>query len=41
MKEAFDIEQGTVNYLNTTYAVILFFVFNIFRDAGYFLVSDS
>lgn len=28
MKEAFDIEQGTVNYLNTTYAVILFFVFN-------------
>ena len=30
MKEAFDIEQGTVNYLNTTYAVILFFVFNIF-----------
>lgn len=30
MKEAFDIEQGTVNYLNTTYAVIIFFVFNIF-----------
>ena len=30
MKEAFDIEQGTMNYLNTTYAVIAFFVFNIF-----------
>ena len=30
MKEAFDIEQGTVNYLNTTYAVIVFFIFNIF-----------
>lgn len=30
MKEAYDIEQGTVNYLNTAYAVILFFVFNIF-----------
>lgn len=30
MKEAYDIEQGTVNYLNTTYAVILFFIFNIF-----------
>ncbi len=30
MKEAFDIEQGTVNYLNTTYAVILFFIFNVF-----------
>lgn len=30
MKEAFDIEQGTVNYLNTAYAVIVFFVFNIF-----------
>lgn len=30
MKEAFDIEQGTVNYLNTTYAIIIFFVFNIF-----------
>ncbi|WP_455673252.1 ABC transporter permease [Phocaeicola sp.] len=30
MKEAYDIEQGTVNYLNTTYAVIAFFVFNIF-----------
>lgn len=29
-KEAFDIEQGTVNYLNTAYAVIFFFVFNIF-----------
>ena len=42
MKEAFDIEQGTVNYLNTTYAVILFFVFNIFLGMlGIFLVSDS
>lgn len=30
MKESFDIEQGTVNYLNTTYAVMAFFVFNIF-----------
>lgn len=30
MKEAFDIEQGTVNYLNTTYAVIAFFLFNVF-----------
>ena len=30
MKEAYDIEQGTVNYLNTAYSVILFFVFNIF-----------
>ncbi|MCI6212723.1 FtsX-like permease family protein [Bacteroides heparinolyticus] len=30
MKEAFDIEKGTVNYLNTTYAVILFFAFNVF-----------
>ena len=30
MKETFDIEQGTVSYLNTTYAVIAFFVFNVF-----------
>lgn len=30
MKEAFDIEQGTVNYLNTTYVVIIFFIFNVF-----------
>lgn len=30
MKESFDIEQGTVNYLNTSYAVIAFFIFNIF-----------
>lgn len=30
MKEAYDIEQGTVNYLNTAYSVIAFFVFNIF-----------
>lgn len=30
MKATFDIEQGTVNYLNSTYAVIAFFVFNIF-----------
>lgn len=41
MKEAFDIEQGTVNYLNTTYAVILSLFSIYFRDAGYFLVSDS
>lgn len=30
MKEGYDIEQGTVNYLNTAYAVIVFFIFNIF-----------
>ena len=30
MKESFDIEQGTVNYLNSAYAVIAFFGFNIF-----------
>lgn len=30
MKAAYDIEQGTVNYLNTVYAVIAFFGFNIF-----------
>lgn len=30
MKEAYDLEKGTVNYLNTAYAVIAFFVFNIF-----------
>lgn len=30
MKEAFDIQEGTVNYLNTAYAVIAFFIFNIF-----------
>ena len=30
MKEAFDIEEGTVNYLNTAYAVIVFFIFNVF-----------
>lgn len=29
-KEAYDIEQGTVNYLNTAYAVIAFFLFNVF-----------
>ena len=37
MKEAFDIEQGTVNYLNTTYAVILFFVSNIFLGIAWVL----
>ncbi|WP_368045224.1 ABC transporter permease [Bacteroides sp. ET489] len=30
MKEAYDIQQGTVNYLNTVYAVVAFFLFNIF-----------
>lgn len=30
MKESFDIEQGTINYLNTAYAVIIFFMFNVF-----------
>ena len=30
MKESYDIGQGTVNYLNSAYAVIAFFVFNIF-----------
>lgn len=30
MKESFDIQEGTVNYLNTAYAVIAFFIFNIF-----------
>lgn len=30
MKEAFDIEQGTVNYLNTAYAVSAFFLFTVF-----------
>lgn len=30
MKQAYDIEQGTVNYLNTAYSVIAFFVFNVF-----------
>lgn len=30
MKATYDIEQGTVNYLNAAYSVILFFVFNLF-----------
>lgn len=30
MKEAYDIQQGTVNYLNTVYAVVVFFLFNVF-----------
>ena len=30
MKASYDIEQGTVNYLNTAYAIIAFFLFNIF-----------
>ena len=30
MKEAFDVEQGTVNYLNTAYAVAAFFMGNVF-----------
>lgn len=30
MKRAYDIAQGTVNYLNATYSVVAFFVFNLF-----------
>ena len=30
MKAAYDVEQGTVNYLNTVYAVAAFFGFNVF-----------
>lgn len=30
MKRVYDLETGTVNYLNTTYAVIAFFMFNVF-----------
>lgn len=30
MKAAYDIEKGTVNYLNTVYSVAAFFVFNVF-----------
>lgn len=30
MKASYDIEQGTVNYLNTIYAVIMFFICNVF-----------
>ena len=30
MKAAYDVEQGTVNYLNTVYAVATFFGFNVF-----------
>ena len=30
MKAAYDVQQGTVNYLNTAYAVAAFFVFNVF-----------
>ena len=30
MKAAYDVEQGTVNYLNTVYAVVVFFGFNVF-----------
>ena len=30
MKEAYDIQRGTVNYLNTVYAVAAFFLFNVF-----------
>lgn len=30
MKAAYDIGQGTVNYLNTVYAVAAFFLFNVF-----------
>lgn len=29
MKAAYDVEQGTVNYLNTVYAVSAFFLFNV------------
>ncbi|WP_455997113.1 ABC transporter permease [Phocaeicola barnesiae] len=30
MKEAYDIQKGTVNYLNTVYTVAAFFLFNVF-----------
>ena len=30
MKAAYDVEQGTVNYLNTVYVVAAFFGFNVF-----------
>ena len=30
MKAAYDVQQGTVNYLNTVYAVAAFFLFNVF-----------
>ncbi len=30
MKEAYDLEQGTVNYLNATYSILSFFMFNVF-----------
>lgn len=30
MKMAYDLQQGTVNYLNTVYAVAAFFLFNVF-----------
>ena len=30
MKEAYDIQKGTVNYLNTVYTVLAFFLFNVF-----------
>ena len=30
MKEAYDVQEGTVNYLNTVYAVAAFFLFNVF-----------
>lgn len=30
MKAAYDVQQGTVNYLNTVYAVGAFFLFNVF-----------
>lgn len=30
MKEAYDVQEGTVNYLNTVYAVATFFLFNVF-----------
>lgn len=30
MKEVYDIEKGTANYLNATYAILAFFMFNVF-----------
>ena len=30
MKQAYDVQQGTTNYLNTVYAVAAFFLFNVF-----------
>lgn len=39
MKEAYDIQKGTVNYLNTVYTVAAFFLFNVFLCVRHLLVS--